>query len=387
MSVASLWFPLAIVALSLALAAAIARSSPWYRRLLGGPPSHRFPAIDGLRGFLALGVFFTHVMDTRGYYTTGRWDASFAPFYVVSGQAGVSLFFMITGFLFWSRALGPRPIDARSLYASRVRRLAPMYFASVALVLAVVLALSGFSLRSEPLQLARELRPWISFGFMDTGAVNGVGDAHRMNAVYWTLAYEWGFYLALPLLALFARGPSFVLLVAAVLFFGIRTPITLNFLGGALAAAAVERKWLAGRLASPWLAPVAIVAIAAVLAMRTAYAPAAIALLFVFFVFVVDGNSLLGLLGTRAARMLGTVSYSFYLLHCTLVYLAFHAFDGVTPVAQLSPLGHWAVAALAAAATVGLSALSYRWVEHPFLAPRSAPQPAEPGLLRRAGAS
>ncbi len=381
MSIQSLGYPLFVAALCVAIAAIVVRMSPWYRHQIA-QTDRRFETIDGLRGFLALGVFFTHVMATHGYYANGRWDTAFAPFYVVTGEAGVSLFFMITGFLFWRKALRTGgKLEARSLYRSRIRRLAPMYFVSVALCLLVIAALSHFALREDPVTVLREIRPWLSFGFMPTADVNGVKDAHIINAVYWTLAYEWSFYLALPLLSLFIKGWRFAFLLAAAIFFGVQAPITLNFVAGALAAVFVERRLLEGRLASPWLAPVPLLALGAVLAMNSAFAPAAVALLFVFFLFVVDGNSMLGLLHTRAAKFLGTVSYSFYLLHATVIFIAFRTVDAFAPVASLGATQHWMIAALAAAATIAISALTYRRIEHPFLSARPANAAVDLDLL------
>jgi peptidoglycan/LPS O-acetylase OafA/YrhL len=246
-----------------------------------------------------------------------------------------------------------------------------MYLVSVALVLLVVALLTGFTLREPLVPFLRELRTWLSFGFMNAGDLNGVKDAHIVNAVYWTLAYEWSFYLALPLLALFARGPWFLALAAATAFFGIQAPITLYFLCGALAAMAAEAKLFGGRLAKWWLAPVPLAAIAAVLmGFDTAYHPVPVALLFVAFLFIADGNTLFGLLRTRAAQLFGAVSYSFYLLHCIVLFVAFRIVDGVVPVANLTGGEHWTIAALAALATLALSAFTYRRVEYPFIARR-----------------
>ncbi len=376
MGLTSLWYPAAVTALCLALCAAIARRDPWYREHLGRVGAARFESIDGLRGFLAIGVFFTHVIATHGYYAHGRWSSSFSPVHAVMAQAGVSLFLMITGFLFWRRALRSHgALDARTLYVSRIRRLVPMYAVSVALVLLVVGSLSGFHLREPLVTVLKELRGWMSFGFMHAGDINGVKDAHIVNAVYWTLAYEWSFYLALPLLALFARGWAFALLAAVTVFFGIQAPITLNFLCGALAALAVDRGLLNGRLARGWMAPLPVAAIAMVLAaFDEAYHPAAIGLLFIAFLFVVDGNSLFGLLRTRAAQLFGTVSYSFYLLHCIVLFIAFRAVDGIYPVAQLTGAQHWMIAALAAALATLLSAFTYRRVEYPFIVAQPTPR-------------
>jgi peptidoglycan/LPS O-acetylase OafA/YrhL len=388
MGLTSLWYPLVVTALCLAVCGAIARRDTWYRAHLAAAGAGRFKSIDGLRGFLAIGVFFTHVIATYGFYARGRWYSTFSPVHATMGQAGVSLFFMITGFLFWRRVLRSRSgLDARALYASRIRRLVPMYAVSVALVVAVVAVMSGFDVREPLVPLLKELRAWVSFGFMNTGDINGVKDAHIIDAVYWTLAYEWSFYLALPLLALFARGPMFFGLAAATLFFGIQAPITLNFLCGALTALAVERGLLNGRLARWWLAPVPVAAMAMVLfAFDTAYHPAAIGLIFIAFLFTVDGNSLFGLLHTRAAQLFGTVSYSFYLLHCIVLFVAFRLVNGFVPVAHLTGGEHWLVAGLAALCATLASAFTYRRVEYPFIAARPI-APATALDLRAAPAS
>src|SRR6185436_1930224 len=221
----------------------------------------------------------------------------------------------ITGFLFWLRVLrAGKGFDARAFLVSRLRRLTPMYAMSVLMVLAVAAAASGFTLQVGPAALARELRPWLSFGFMDTGALNGMGEARYINAVYWTLAYEWMFYLMLPLLALFARGWAAAALAAAVLVFG------------ALAATIVHRRLLGARLASPLLTALPLCALGAYFVMPGLYGFAQSVALFGFFIFVVHGSSLFGLLRTRGAKVLGTISYSIYLTHCIALFVTVHAF-------------------------------------------------------------
>ena len=378
MPVTSLWPALFIAIACVVMSEAIARRDRWYRDHLASLTRNRFHAIDGLRGFLALGVFFIHVIASRGYYAEGHWYSTFSPVHANLGESGVAMFFMITGFLFWGKALRARAgIDTRALYASRIRRLVPMYLVSVAFSLLVAAALTGFVLREPPIAFLKEIRPWLSFGFMDTHDLNGLKDAHIINAVYWTLAYEWSFYLALPLLALFARGPWFLLLAAVAIFFGIQAPITLYFLCGALAAMIVERDLLGGRLAKWWMAPFPLAAIALVLTgFDTAYRPAPVVLLFVAFLFVVDGNTLFGLLRTRGAQLFGTVSYSFYLVHCIVLFIAFRVVDGFIPVAGLTGAEHWSVAAVAALAALALSAFTYRRVEYPFIARKPVAAPA-----------
>ncbi len=359
------WF--AICALCLLVAGAIAATSDFYRARLGEAQASRFECLDGLRGFLALAVFGAHAINMYTLLALGTWTADLAPFHARAAYAGVSLFFAITGFLFWLRVLrSGGSLEPRVLYLSRLRRLVPMYAMSVAMALLVVLMASGFVLRESPFALLRELRPWFSFGFMRTGEINGVQDAHAINAVYWTLAYEWMFYVALPFLALMSRGRWSLLLFGAVAFFGTQSPIVLNFLGGAIAAEIVHRRSLQGRLGSRWLAPLPLAALAAYFwaGLPETMQPA---LLFVFFLFVVHGYSVFGLLRTRPAKLLGMVSYSIYLSHCIVLYVMAHAVDRIVPIGNVAPLFYWALAALAAVATVLLSAWTFRVVEYPFI--------------------
>jgi peptidoglycan/LPS O-acetylase OafA/YrhL len=368
------WF--AICGLCLLIGAAIAQTSRFYRAQLAAGGG-RFECIDGLRGFLALGVFAVHAVNMYTLHADGQWTTGIAPFHGKAAGAGVSLFFMITGFLFWLRVLrSGAAFDARAFLWSRVRRLTPMYAMSVLMALAVVAVASGLALREGPGALARELRPWLSFGFMDTGALNGLQEARYINAVYWTLAYEWMFYLALPLLALFARGWGAVAMVAMVVLFGTQQPVVFNFLFGALSAALVHARVLDGKLRSPWLGVLPLVSLGAYFAAPGTYGLLHSAALYGFFIFVVHGYSLFGLLRTRAAKLLGLVSYSIYLTHCIALFVTVRAVDARIGIETLDPLQYWLLAALAAAGCVLLSALTYRFVEHPFLQSQPGREPA-----------
>jgi peptidoglycan/LPS O-acetylase OafA/YrhL len=77
-------------------------------------------------------------------------------------------------------------------------------------------------------------------------------------------------------------------------------------------------------------------------------------------------------LRTGSAKVLGTISYSLYLIHCIALFVTVHAVDSLVPIASLEPLEYWLLAALAAAASVLLSACTYRYVEHPFLRSQNA---------------
>ena len=65
----------------------------------------RLGAIDGLRGYLALLVFIHHFEITWYWHNTGEWSS---PPYLNFGTVGVSIFFMITGYLFVHKILTNR---------------------------------------------------------------------------------------------------------------------------------------------------------------------------------------------------------------------------------------------------------------------------------------
>jgi peptidoglycan/LPS O-acetylase OafA/YrhL len=382
-TIADPWPFITINLLCFGVAFAIVRASPFYRELLDKTASGRTEMLDGLRGWLALGVFFAHAVTNYSWYTSGVWDGAIAPFYGRAGQIGVALFFMITGYLFWGRVVRSKgKLDVPAFYLSRLRRIVPMYLVSVLMVLAVVVVMSGFALRSDPATLVRELRSWLSFGFMHAGDINGVKDAHNINAVYWTLAYEWMFYLSLPLLALFWRGTGLIAMVVIAFLFCLQTPVTLNFIAGGAAAALVEQRIFRSTLAAKWMTPLPLLALALVFTYPSAFGLMPSVLMFVFFLFVVHGNSLFGVLATRASKMLGTVSYSIYLVHCIALFVVMRTVNAHYPIDGLEPLGYWIFAALAAVIAVLVSALTYRYVEHPFLSAKGpAPHPA--ALLAR----
>jgi len=87
---------------------------------------------------------------------------------------------------------------------------------------------------------------------------------------------------------------------------------------------------------------------------------------------VAAGNDLFGLLSWRGVFLLGTVSYSFYLMHGIMLYLMSHGLDHWVRIVSLSPWRYWSFICVVAAATVCLAKILHRHVELRFMSQRSA---------------
>lgn len=78
----------------------------------------RTMTIDGLRGYLAVGVFIHHAVIYYRYLTERIWDNPASSLYTQLGSINVSLFFMITGYLFWGKIISCQGRQVGSTYSS-----------------------------------------------------------------------------------------------------------------------------------------------------------------------------------------------------------------------------------------------------------------------------
>lgn len=160
-------------------------------------PRPRSPTIDGLRGLAAAAVLVFHAQFTGG--VIGR-PASLHPTYLVLtatalGQAGVVLFFAISGLLiagpFLTALVQGRPLPHLGRYAARrIARILPAYW----LALFASIAIGG---RWPPSSLL------LAHLFLLHDLV--AGQAETLLIVAWTLGIEATFYAAVPLVAAAVR--------------------------------------------------------------------------------------------------------------------------------------------------------------------------------------
>lgn len=340
----------------------------------------RATTIDGLRGYLALGVFIHHAAIAWHFHQSGQIGMPPERFFAQIGQVGVALFFMITGFLFWDRLLKQgRSHDWRSFAISRVFRLYPLYLPLLAAVTVTVFYLSHWTLRETPAQLLKHLAQWLVFVRPDINQFAGTGNL--ISNVTWTLAYEVYFYLALPLLGMiFLYRGSWAKTIACLLGLyllaqiigwehSLKKKYLLSFAGGIAAAYWVRRPALVAWGRSRVAAIVAVLLLMVVMTLlRKTFAVVPLLLLSLFFCVVVSGNDLFGALRLRSARWLGEISYSTYLLHgFVLWWLAYHYYPQMG-FALDDPLPFIALIGLCTLLLVLLSSLTFVVFEKPGIA-------------------
>lgn len=377
----NLILPCFLITLTLiALAWLVDRRSQFYRAHVDEEiAATRFHSIDGLRGFLAIFVLFHHSVINYFYYSSGQWTVPPSRVATLFGQGGVAMFFMVTALLFWHRALVSKgKLDLGRFFLSRIMRTVPMYVVSASTLVITALALTHFRLNVPPSQIFKDTSAWLLFTFLGTPNVNGLPNTVLINTVFWSLVYEWRFYFVFPLLLFFSRGAaSWVLLACCALlvhWYSVNN-VEWYFVYGALAAMILYavpsvRKVLVGRIGS-----IAVLACLGAIykTTPTAYSASAAPLFFAVFLVLASGNTMFGVLTSRPARVLGAVSYSIYLLHNFFLYLLFRWINHFTDVIALSLFKYWTMTALVGFVTVGVSLLTYRYIEYPFLKP---PRPA-----------
>ena len=341
-------------------------------------PNGRYRAIDGLRGFLALGVFVFHLIVTHGFIETGIWDVPRSRFYALLGPVGVSLFFMITGFLFWGKLLRAKGRPGwNELYIGRLFRIGPMYLVVVLIMLFIVFLRTGFQL-SEPAQVvAGSVLQWLALGLVDTQPdVNGYPATHVLAGVTWTIWYEWAFYGSLAASAYFARGRIHLIFVFSALALCLAGKLLLHvdalgfavLFSSGMVVASVLHANMKLRISANLSSTLALALLCVIFAtLDRGYGTPAAMLLTLFFYLVCSGTSLFGLLTTRPARRLGNVSYSLYLMQGLVLTVVF----GIAPIrtfAMTSPENYWAVGIVCVCVLLLSASLAYVLIERPGIA-------------------
>jgi exopolysaccharide production protein ExoZ len=326
--------------------------------------------VQALRGVAALLVLVMHVLDTQvPVHSNDRALAIAGKVGLAFGHAGVDLFFVISGFIILTVAMGEaaradaaiNPRLAASFAIRRVARIYPLFWVTTL----VVLLLSGgwAVVAARPFALILVQLPG---GF---------------NPVAWTLVFEVYFYAVVAIaLLLFARH-LVVALIAWVLvqveivvagcpgILGISLIFEFVF-GCAIALLAARAPLLPPRLVASigaaWFLPVFIVGIV--------YGPPVVPINLRLFWYGIPAALVLyaavmaektqGKILPRWLQACGTWSYSLYLWHVPVILLIVDL-GKLLGIERAIPGLLWAV--MSAAASIWVSRWSYRLIERPIM--------------------
>jgi peptidoglycan/LPS O-acetylase OafA/YrhL len=383
-----------------------------------GRDTAHIAALTGVRALAALWVVLFHAWILAGNPKATLplliTQVDLTPIFAF-GWLGVDLFFVLSGFLLtrqaWTKvargtASGWLPSQFGETYLSflkrRVLRVYPAYFATISILL-VFAALHIY--RSPPEKMDLLLHLVMFHNLVERYFVT-------INDVFWSIPFEWQFYLVFPLLFVALRRTNLIAfyVVAAVLALSTRVwviihsdgymqlhlPIRLDaFVAGMCAATFAEhhrlQRWpafiaftlgLAGLLGTSWIysaypSPVTISMPIALT--RPLWVQASICL----FLLGLSAEPHPGvrLFSNRLVVWLGLISYSIYLVHVPVLLLLLQL--GAYPLrgsVVTSSLGRVLVTAMPA--VIATSAVLYYLIERPFQT-RGKRGSGQPGSLVR----
>jgi len=343
-------------------------------------PKHRYAAIDGLRGFLAMFVFLHHSAMWYYFARIHQWSYFPSSLYNQFGSTSVAMFFMITSFLFFSKLIEGygRKFDWLKLYVSRIARIMPLYVTVVLALFIVVGFVTHFTLHESFGSLLLQFGQWIMIMEPNINHLNGT--EFIICSVQWSLAYEWLFYFSLVIFGwlFFRLKPSFIVILTACIFLAIFAliiahyysdrvwlrmwPFASGLLAAFLARNARLKKIFSGNLITP---PLLLLIYIGVFTYPSIFSFVPLVCMTMVFIGICCGNSLFGLLTWKPCRLLGQASYSIYLLHGLVLFITFYFVLGFGQAAHLTVFQHWLTIAFCSIFVIIIASFSYAYMEKP----------------------
>lgn len=318
--------------------------------------------LDSARYFLASFVVFNHATRFYPYIESGKWNILQPAFHQPATYA-VSLFFAITGYLFWGK-IQRENLDWISLYKNRFFRIVPL----IIFMVLVICITTSLYLKEVP---STKFLYWLNPFTNNQPDFNSIKNAQLLNAgVLWTLVYEWGFYLSLPILYFFRKTPIqtsisllFIIIYANEPFNGIvNTGIIFPFILGMLAGDISKKIKIPKKLANIIL----ISSIACVFLFDNQYYSVRAysnLIIFLSIISLIQMADLWGFLKLRGFERLGSSSYSIYILHGFIMFITISISFGFD-----DPHGKmYYYITIGFILTTFLSSLSYKFIEIPFI--------------------
>ena len=338
------------------------------------------PELDALRFVAFLYVFISHAFSLAPdhYISAGLSPepALWLARAVAVGGFGVGLFFVLSSYLITELLIREYnrtgKLDVRSFYIRRALRIWPLYFFFLILVYLVIPQSSAYALPGKFL-----LPMFLLVGNWAVIAFNGMG--YSVAGPLWSISVEEQFYLAWPLVIARVGVKRLKFVCFGAIIFANLARIVMEKKGlGFVAFLCNTISWLdaiaAGALIALFLrgGVPRLSQVQRILMFAGGFAvwvvPARFSRFLIYpdiasYPIIVTGSvmMLLAVLGSRLTHpilvYLGRISYGLYVWHVLSLAIVALLFKKYSPLHALSGF----------ALTILISAVSYRWLEQPFL--------------------
>lgn len=339
---------------------------------------HRLALIDALRCFAAFWVVLYHMSEGNhiptllaaipGWVKAAVFDA---------GHLGVPIFFVLSGIVMAATTFNVpmNRVNAANFVARRFVRLAPPYYAAVALGVSVIATKHMFGQSDIAIPSVTDILGHLLF-------LQGFLGINNIMTVFWTLCVEVQFYIAFALLLWLAdqaRGKqtynarnlaiwtSALLallwptgLVQSIGWQGGFIGFWFSFMAGVLCAQALNGTAQSRSIAVGYCAVVLLIGVAT----NNTFAIAA-GLTGVAFCFLVTKSATLGFVSSYPVQKIGLISYSLYLFHSPVTGSFMRVFRRFMPTSIASDL---LATVLIIATCILFAAIAYVLFERPAIA-------------------
>lgn len=330
-------------------------------------PAYR-PEIDGLRAIAVLAVVLYH------FSVPG----------LGGGLVGVDIFFVISGFLIGGILMREQARTGRialgRFFLRRIRRLAPAYLAlSAAALLAAWAILLPFEFREFGKALIASTTYLANIHFFRETGYFDIGIENKILLHNWSLAVEEQFYLFLPLVILLFAFSRRLLIAALILLFAASLIASVwltashqaavfylfpfrawELLAGVLLAIWAERRAPPNKAWLSWVGMGLMLTSIVLVQPGPDFPGWQVAVPVLGAVLAIAGgqhaNPINRMLSTPIPLFFGRISYSLYLWHWPVLTLSLYWRGGYANAWEAAA---WLLLAL------GLSVLSWRYIEHP----------------------
>ena len=339
---------------------------------------HRLALIDALRCFAAFWVVLFHLSEGNHIPTLLGAIPQWLKYIVFdAGHLGVPVFFVLSGIVMASTTsrVPMNAANASNFVARRLVRLAPPYYAAVALGVLVITAKHMLGQSDVKIPSVTDVLAHLPFLQDFLGIANII-------TVFWTLCIEVQFYIAFAVLLWLADqargGEAFnsrniVIWASAVLALLWPTGLVhsigwqggfigfwFSFMAGVLCAQTLTGTRQSRYIAVGYSALVLLIGIVSQNSFTITAGSTGL-----LFCFLVNRSATLGFLSSYPVQKIGLISYSLYLFHSPVTGSFMRVFRHFMPTSIASDL---LAAVLAVALCIAVAAIAYVLFERPAIA-------------------